>query len=157
MLLQQIDNTVIIALIGVFGGVLPAVLSYWFTKNKEVDFSIRQEKTERYDDLMKALARMYRVVNSYNGEDESHRKMLYDSIHDYQSAYYRASTFAKDNVLKRCNDLHDEILKDRGEEDDFLGPLTDRIVDIYKAIRKDIYPRAKYYSVNAVWSPAIRA
>jgi hypothetical protein len=150
MLIQQIDPTIIVALIGVFGGALPAVITYFFTKNKEVDFSIRQEKTKRYDDLMKALFAFVKQVNTY--KEEGHHKMFVDAINDYMSAYHRASAFAHDDVLRKCNDLHDEI--EGGPEDsaEYVAALTDHIRDIYKAIRMDINPKAKYSSVEALWT-----
>jgi hypothetical protein len=50
MLVQQIDSSIIVALISVLG----AGISYALTKNKEINENIRQKKTERYDDLIGA-------------------------------------------------------------------------------------------------------
>jgi hypothetical protein len=147
MLLNQIDPVIVVALIGVFAGVLPVGLTYVFAKNKEIDANIRKQKTERYDDLISALTAI--VTSGFRNE--------YDSMNKFFMAYNRASAYASDLVLEKCNDLLTGFKKEAD-----TGRLTpegsDRIINIinevYGAIRKDINPKARYLRVNTFWAEA---
>ncbi len=145
MLVLQIDQTTIIAIIGVLAAVLPVAISYVLTKKKEIDFSIRQKKTERYDDLIGALTLIIR--SGFVGDHES--------MNDFIMAYNRASAYASDLVLEKCNDLLSGFTKEA--QTGVLTPaagdiLIDIINDVYKAIRKDINPRARYFEVGTFWA-----
>lgn len=54
------SEAIIIALIGVLGGVLPVGISYVYSKNKEINASIRQEKIKRYDELIDDLTLFFK-------------------------------------------------------------------------------------------------
>jgi hypothetical protein len=145
MFVLQIDQSIIIALIGVLGGVLPVGISYMLTKNKEIDFGIRQKKTERYDDLIGALTEI----------TKSGFTIEYNLMNDFIMAYNRASTYASDPVLEKCNDLLAGLKKEA--ETGVLTPEgSDRIIgfinDVYTAIRKDINPRARYCKFVTLWA-----
>lgn len=140
MFVLQIDQTIIVALISVLGGVLPVGMSYVLTKNKEIDFDIRQKKTQRYDDLIDTLTI---IANDHK------------SMNNFIMAYNRASAYASDPVLEICNDLLTGFKKEA--ETGVLTPAgSDRIIniinDVYKAIRKDINPRARYFKVHTFWA-----
>jgi hypothetical protein len=140
MFVLQIDQTIIVALISVLGGVLPVGMSYVLTKNKEIDFDIRQKKTQRYDDLIDTLTI---IANDHK------------SMNNFIMAYNRASAYASDPVLEKCNDLLTGFKKEA--ETGVLTPAgSDRIIniinDVYKAIRKDINPRARYFKVHTFWA-----
>ena len=151
MLVLQIDQSSIIALIGLLGTVLPVGISYVLTKNKEIDASIRQEKTERYDNLIDALVM---IARSKPDDD--------DALNNFNTAYNRAMAYANDCVLERCNDLHAWILEQKLLENQNhlekadMGQLrTQRnalINGISKAIRLDINPKAKYFRTLALIS-----
>ena len=145
MFVLQIDQTIIVALISVLGGVLPVGMSYVLTKNKEIDFDIRQKKTQRYDDLIDTL-----TIIITSGFANDHK-----SMNNFIMAYNRASAYASDPVLEKCNDLLTGFKKEA--ETGVLTPAgSDRIIniinDVYKAIRKDINPRARYFKVHTFWA-----
>lgn len=94
MLIEQIDPTIVVAVIGLVGAVLSVSLPYFFARNKEINASIRQERTRRYDDLIEALAAMYNAVS--NPVD---KKVLHGTVKNFVTAYNRASTYASDQVL----------------------------------------------------------
>lgn len=148
MVFLQIDKTIIIALISVIGGVLPVGISYVLTKNKEIDANIRQEKTKRYDDLIDALMLVVRGGFETFANDP-------ELFNNFNMSYHRASAYASDPVLRKCNDLLIEITK--GVKSGKLTPgAADKIIDtineIYTAIRQDINPRARYFRVYTLWT-----
>lgn len=148
MAVLQIDNAIIIALISVIGGVLPVGISYVFTKRKEIDANIRQEKTKRYDDLIDVLTMIVGDGFKTFADDP---KLLNNFI----KTYYRASAYASDHALEKCNDLLTEINKGAktGEiTPDASSKLVDIINEIYAAIRQDINPRARYFIVHTLWT-----
>ena len=144
MLVQQIDPTIIVAVIGILAAVLPVGITYVFTKNKEVDLSIRQEKTKRYDTLIDALNMLVGNIDKKSLDEKDIREI----INRFITGYNRASTYASDLVLERCNDLAVEIMSKR---EDNVG-IKYCIIDIYEAIRMDINPKAKYHSLYAFWT-----
>ncbi len=155
MLDLQIDLNVIIAIIGLLAAVLPVGLPYILSKNKEVDASIREQKTVRYDELINAIAIIVRDIDKIEGD---HASTFEDAtINNFIAAYYRASTYASDLVLERCNDLIGEINKQEGSDIKTLKERIDfqkvqvRILAIYEAIRLDINPKAKYSKVQVLW------
>lgn len=155
MLVQQIDINVVIAIIGLLGAVIPVGFSYLQSKNKEVDASIQQQKTDRYDGLIRAIEMMFRdIVEIETGRAPTYKG---DTINNFITAYYKASTYASDLVLKSCNDLIMEIkqregsdIKELKDQIDFEG-VQGLILDIYKAIRLDINSKAKYSMVQVLW------
>jgi hypothetical protein len=69
--------------------------------------------------------------------------------------YHRASAYASDLVLEKCNELLTGFAKEA--ETGVLTPaaankLIDIINDIYTAIRKDINPKAHYFRVGTFWT-----
>lgn len=145
MLIEQIDQAIVIAIIGVLAAVLPIGISYVLTKNKEIDFSIRQEKTERYDGLIDSLVVMVGKIGIIERGDDT--KFDSETVSKFITAYHRASTYASDLVLQKCNDLVLELMKQKGETEE----LKDRVIDIYGAIRRDINPKAKYSTIGVMW------
>lgn len=143
MWFPEIDQATIIALIGVLGGVLPYVL----TKNKEINATTRQEKTKRYDNLIDSLAMILSVIARKDVDD----KVVIETVRIFVTAYNRASTYASDLVLERCNDLANGITeaKDGGEQSQ--EKIRILIGSIYKAIRKDLNPKADYFTVGTFW------
>jgi hypothetical protein len=145
MLVLQIDPSIIVALIGVFVGVLPVGMTYVLTKRKEINANIREEKTKRYDDLIGALTAI--VTSGFRNDA--------DSMIKFYMAYNKASAYASDLVLEKCNDL---LTRFKKESD--TGVLTpegsDRIIaiinDVYGAIRKDINPKSRYLRVDTFWA-----
>jgi len=153
MLILQIDQSVIIALISVLGGILPVGITYVFTKNKEVNATIREEKTKRYDDLIEALAKIANVVHISKPKSiVDHNELLVNVLNNFITAYHRASTYADDLVLQRCNELASEITKQKETHEAYANALVDHIRDVYEAIRLDINPKAKYSKVAALWT-----
>ena len=145
VLVQQIDPGIIIALIGVLGGLLPVGMTYVLTKRKEINANIREEKTKRYDDLIGALAA---IVQSGFTNDA-------DSMNKFIMSYNKASAYASDLVLEKCNDLLGAFEKETQAEE-FTPEGSDRIIaivnEVYGAIRKDINPRARYPRVRTFWA-----
>jgi hypothetical protein len=145
MLVLQIDPSIIVALIGVFVGVLPVGMTYVLTKRKEINANIREEKTKRYDDLIGAVTAI--VTSGFRNDA--------DSMNKFYMAYNKASAYASDLVLEKCNDL---LTRFKKESD--TGVLTsegsDRIIaiinDVYGAIRKDINPKSRYLRVDTFWA-----
>lgn len=147
MLVEQIDQSSIVALIGLLGTVLPVGISYVLTKNKEIDVGIRQEKTERYDVLIGAVVRLSK---SNPGDQEA--------FDNFTTAYNRAMAYASDLVLKRCNEfallLEDQAIESESELLDETGVLerNRHIAAIFAAIRFDINPKAKYSAIGPLWT-----
>jgi hypothetical protein len=141
MLVQQIDPTIIVAIIGVVGAILTVGLPYVFTRNKEVDLIIRQEKTKRYDELIGVLIKINDIT--YRSDQA---KLFFNVFNNFAAAYLRASTYSSDDVLKRCNDFNYELRKPETD----TNAIRRRISDIYGAIRRDINPKAKYSKVWAL-------
>jgi hypothetical protein len=154
MLVQQIDSSVIVALIGVLGGVLPVGITYVVTKNKEIDANTREERTKRYDGLISALVTfiddLNRIQTGYADKPER------DTVTNFIMAYHRSSAYASDDVLEKCNKLVTLMINKEGKSEDHdidldIEAVKDRIIDIYEAIRLDINPKAKYSKVIALW------
>lgn len=152
MLILQIDQNIIIAVIGLLGAVLPVGLGYIYTNHKEFNESIRQERTKRYDDLIEVLIKIGSILHTYRPENVTHRKLLSSIMHNFVSAYHRASTYASDLVLEKCNELVAEMLKKKESEKIYVRDVMDRIVAVYVAIRLDINPKVKNSKVNALWT-----
>jgi hypothetical protein len=138
MLVQQIDPTITVAIIGLIGAILSVGLPYVLTRNKEIDLSIRQEKTQRYDELIATVIALTGDVlrNEYE----------YNILTDFIKAYHRSSTYASDEVLAKCNELVNLLMQ---------APDIERIkiciLNVYKAIRLDINPKAKYSGIALIW------
>jgi hypothetical protein len=126
---EQIDQVIIGAIITLILTLIGTVASYIFTKRKEIDASIRQNKTERYDELVKSLTI---VVKKKITED-------IDSINEFIMAYNRASTYANDDVIEACNNF----LEGLGTKELNDQIVTDLVNAIYLAIRRDINPKAR--------------
>jgi hypothetical protein len=136
-------EAIIIALIGVLGGVLP----YVYTRNKEINASIRQEKIKRYDELIGALRMFFR--KGFENDPEI--------MNEFSKTYVKASAYASDLVLEKCNDLLTGFTKGvdtktRVMTAEAANKLLDIIEDIYAAIRKDINPKARYFKVRTFWA-----
>lgn len=112
MLVERIDQTSIVALIGVLGTVLPVGISYVLTKNKEIEAHVREEKTKRYDDLIGALVK---IVRSRPLDD--------DPLDNFITAYDRAMAFASDLVLERCNHFAQWLYDREFMYPDLFGPV----------------------------------
>ena len=146
VLVQQIDPAIIVALIGVFAGVLPVGITYIITKNKEINANIRQEKTKRYDSLIDALAMI--VSDIYRKPPNTTGTLDIDvvSVNKFINAYNRASTYSSDLVLERCNDLTLAL----GKREAKITQVRNLIIGVYEAIRLDINPKAKYTTIAAI-------
>jgi hypothetical protein len=146
LLVEQIDQNIIIALIGVLGGVLPVGITYVFTKRKEINANIREEKTKRYDGLISALVTFIEDLNII--ETGYADKPKPDTVTNFIMAYHRSSAYASDDVLKKCNIF--VRMTDNPEKFE-LDDIRNGMKDIYKAIRLDINPKAKYTDVGVIW------
>jgi hypothetical protein len=137
MLIPQIDPTIIVAIIGVVGAILSVGLPYVFTRNKEVELSVRQEKTQRYDGLIEALV----MIGNEFVTDKGYvtHGLTPNTFNTFIATYNRASTYANDDVLRNCNSLVDALMRGKRNTNRILGDIT----SIYQAIRLDINPKAK--------------
>jgi hypothetical protein len=156
MLIQQIDPTVMAAIIGLIGAILSVGLPYVFTRNKEIDLSVRQEKTQRYDELIASLIDFTGDVERI--EQDSAYVWNFNTLTKFIKAYHRSSTFASDDVLEKCNELVNLLMgepekSDMKETKEGTGTegIKTHIVNIYKAIRLDINPKAKYLGIAIMW------
>lgn len=142
------SEAIIIALIGVLGGVLPVGISYVYSKNKEINASIRQEKIKRYDELIDDLTLFFK--KGFESDPEI--------VNNFSKTYVRASAYAGDHVLEKCNDLVNGFTEfTKGTKTGEMTPQTsnnllDIINDIYSEIRKDINPSARYFKVHTFWA-----
>src|SRR5437867_12846469 len=137
MLVEQIDPTITVAIIGLIGAILSVGLPYVLTRNKEIDLSIRQEKTQRYDELIAAVIALTGDVlrNEYE----------YNILTDFIKAYHRSSTYASDEVLAKCNELVNLLM----QAPDIEG-IKNCILNVYEAIRLDINSKSKYSGIALI-------
>jgi hypothetical protein len=142
LLVEQIDQSILIAIITVIGTLGATVLSlgipYLLTKNKEIDESSRQKRTERYEELTVSLAKV--------GSSDIYGDVSLSLMNDFIMAYYKASAYADDSVIKACN----RFLKSIGDNES-EAEITQRITDIYTCIRQDINPNASPVQSIAFW------
>lgn len=79
-----------------------------------------------------------------------------DTITKFIIAYHISSTFASDDVLRRCNELVASMVNTGRIQNEFqlkeaVEAVKDRIINIYQAVRLDINPKAKYLKIGTLW------
>jgi len=90
---EQLTGVIIAAIITLIITLIGTVVSYVFTKKKEIDAMIRQNKILKYDELLKALAVAVKESLDTN------------PVWDFIIAYNMASAYANDLVIDACNDF----------------------------------------------------
>ena len=90
---EQLTGVIIAAIIKLIITLIGTVVSYVFTKKKEIDAMIRQNKILKYDELLKALAVAVKESLDTN------------PVWDFIIAYNMASAYANDLVIDACNDF----------------------------------------------------
>lgn len=98
------SSTIWAAVVTAIGSVLAASIPYFFTKKRQLEanqrelvMNVRQKKLEMYDDLVTALTLVTRGV--YDPKDD------YKTLNDLLMAFFKASVYASDNVVKEINNL----------------------------------------------------
>lgn len=124
---EQLTGYVIAAILTLIGTLIVTVVSYVLTKRKEIDAIIRQNKIQRYDELVRSLTIVVK------------EKLDTNPVKDFVTAYNRASTYANDQVIEACNEFIEAL--GRKEPDDEI--ITNLVNAIYAAIRRDINPKAR--------------
>jgi hypothetical protein len=138
---EQYNQTIIAAIITLIVTLIGTVVSYVFTKRKEIDAIIRQNKIVRYDELVRSLTIVVK------------EKLDTDPVKDFVTAYNRASTYANDEVIEACNDLLEAL--GRKEQSDEI--LTNLVNHIYLAISRDINPKARKINFKTYFIQPIKS
>ena len=151
MLIQQIDQSSILALIGLLGTVLPVGTTYVFTKRKEINANIREEKTKKYDALLTSLTKLVGKSVGKPDTDIIQNILSNDAaIDDFVMAYYGAAAYASDSVIEACHNFFMSVTSKTID----TAKIILQVSDIYSAIRFDINPRAHLF-LYPVQSPNI--
>jgi predicted ATP-binding protein involved in virulence len=134
------ETEIFVALLGIIGVAVGAIVTYILTKKKEIELDKRQRTLERYDDLLTKLTNLVRDIS--NGE----------MIHEFILAYYRAGSYATEGILKNCYQLLEKL----AQSSDGTGRITLKISEvesiiqgIYNDVRKELNPKVKTFEFRA--------
>ena len=128
MTLMEIKDILIVVL----PLVTAAVLGYYFSKKKEIELKINEEKTRRYENLITYLSRGFMDSDTSDNDKAKNKKIFYEQS-------YIVWLYASDEVIKNLNDFAKAFANPaknkNSEEKKKVGKCLQKLI---YSMRKDI-------------------
>jgi hypothetical protein len=138
----MVSDELLVGVIGAIVAIIVGVIPLFWAKWNEIRHEIKKIKMEKYDELLKSLTSF---MNSPSQQ----------TCVDFVMAFNRSSSYADADVMNKCNEFckaletatlvrHNRGQATRGFTtlEQTINENTEKISDIFKAIRKDINPRS---------------
>jgi hypothetical protein len=151
----SVSIELIVAIVAASGTVLAAVIPYILTKRNELKIELKKSQHSLYNELIVALS------------DFIDKRSIV-SANALNMAYNRSTSYAKTEVLEKCKEFLIQMelaTKERHDArkrktkvktiEESLREKSDLVGEVFKAIRKDINPKEKYFDCRVFFGENI--